>query len=184
MGDRLPELTDTDVDAAWERVERWLGEHAPAGAATLRAGATAGDFDACEAAIGTALPSDLRRSLSRHDGQETDDEGLALGLALAEDHWLLSADELAGDWRGLLEVSEDLGASDDWWRKEWIPFSADGTGTHFCVDTRTGEVIEFDHEGEGTVVARSLAGWLARWADELEAGVQRVDPDTGDVVLS
>jgi cell wall assembly regulator SMI1 len=180
--ERVPERRpEPDVEGAeavaqaWERVERWLAEHHPRGTSVLAAGASDEALAAAEERIGRAFPPALRASLRRHAGQPED------APEIVEGHTLLGPEEIATDWATLVEIKADVGTGDDWWRPAWIPFSSDGMGQAFCVDADTGAVVEFVHDGEHDPVARRLEGWLARWAEELEAGEQVLDPGRGGI---
>ena len=178
--DRRPEQDvegDAAVDAAWERIERWFAEHHPLGTGALAPGASEQALRALEDVIGRPVPAPLRRSLARHDGQPED-----VG-AVTEGHELLGADDIAGEWTMLKEISDDLGAMDDWWRPSWLGFTADGSGNGLVLDADTGEVLFRNHEDSASEEARRFEGWLTRWAEELEAGEQVLDAD-GDVELA
>ncbi len=61
-----------------------------------------------------------------------------------------------------------------------MPFTADGSGQSYCVDLDDGSVVAYVHDDTSELVAERFEGWLARWAEELEAGEQVVDSE-GDV---
>ncbi|WP_159961507.1 SMI1/KNR4 family protein [Blastococcus haudaquaticus] len=174
--DRRPEPDvqgDEAVDAAWERIERWLAEHHPRGTGVLAPGASEEALRSVETTIGRPLPAPLRRSLARHDGQA---EGVG---SITEGHELLSAADIADEWTMLREISDDLGPMEDWWRPSWVGFTADGSGNGLCLDAETGEVLFRNHEDSASVEARRFEGWLTRWAEELEAGEQVVGANGG-----
>ena len=178
--DRRPEQDvegDAAVDAAWERIERWFAEHHPLGTGALAHGASEEALRALEEVIGRPVPAPLRRSLARHDGQG---DGVT---AIAEGHELLGADDIAGEWTMMKQISDDLGAQDDWWRPSWVGFTADGSGNGLVLDADTGEVLFRSHEDSASDEARRFEGWLTRWAEELEAGEQVLTAD-GDVELA
>ena len=178
--DRRPEPDvegDAAVDAAWERIERWLAENHPRGTGVLAPGATEEALHALEETIGRPVPPPLRRSLERHDGQG---EGI---ITLTEGHELLGAACIADEWTMLREVSERNEPDDEWWRPSWVPLTSDGSGNGLCLDADTGEVLFRDHVEGRSFETRRFEGWLTRWAEELEAGEQVLDPD-GDIVLA
>ncbi len=163
------------VDAAWERVERWLDANHPRGAGLLLPGASYAAIAALEERIGRELPEPLRASLRRHDGQGPDDYD-----AIVEGHQLLGAEQIAGEWEMLASIRADGIGDDDWWRPAWVPFTNDGSGQSYCVDLDDGSVVAYVHDDTSERVAERFEGWLARWAEELEAGEQVVDSE-GDV---
>jgi cell wall assembly regulator SMI1 len=182
--DRRPEpdvAGDAAVDAAWERIERWFTEHHPLGAAVLAPGASEASLRALEETIGRPLPSPLRRSLTRHDGQG---QGIT---TVTEGHELLAAEYIADEWTLSREISEknepDDEPDDKWWRPSWIEFTSDGSGNGLCLDADTGEVLVRDKVEGGSVETRRFEGWLTRWAEELEAGEQVID-SRGDIELA
>jgi cell wall assembly regulator SMI1 len=176
-----PNVTGPEaVDAAWARVERWLEEHHPCGADVLRAGAGEEAIAAVETAEDVRFPDALRRSLARHEGQAQIAGGLAEGFRLLDLQGIASDREAM---RALVEDDDDL--DEDWWSEAWVPFASDGAGQLLCVDiAHEGRVLLFEHDDwPRPVEAADLAGWLTRWADELEAGEQVLDDD-GDVVMA
>ncbi|GAA1386067.1 hypothetical protein GCM10009639_09430 [Kitasatospora putterlickiae] len=66
------------VEESWDRIESWLARHAPVTHGLLRPPALPADIAAAELRLGVAFPSDLRRSLLRHDGVELQDGTLRL----------------------------------------------------------------------------------------------------------
>ncbi|MER5863238.1 SMI1/KNR4 family protein [Kitasatospora sp. NPDC002040] len=66
------------VDESWDRIERWLAQHAPVTHGLLRPPAVPADVAAAELRLGVAFPPDLRESLLRHDGVELQDGTLEL----------------------------------------------------------------------------------------------------------
>jgi cell wall assembly regulator SMI1 len=168
---------DAAVDAAWEGIEHWFVEHHPRGVEVLAPGASDEALRALEETIGRPVPAPLRRSLARHDGQA---EGVG---SITEGHELLGAADMADEWTMMKEISDDLGEQDDWWRPSWLGFTADGMGNGLCLDAETGEVLFRDHQDSASPEARRFEGWLTRWAEELEAGEQVLDPQ-GDVELA
>jgi cell wall assembly regulator SMI1 len=157
---------------AWERVERWLEAHHPAGSGALRPGAGEATLERLERVLEQRLPDALRRSLQRHDGQPREVRQLADG------QWLLDCEQIAEEWSTRRDVGEAEGWDDWYWRRAWISFASDGAGDSMCVDAESGRVILFQSETpERDIQAPTLEGWLTRWADELEAGEQAFDTD-------
>jgi cell wall assembly regulator SMI1 len=56
------------VREAWQRIERWLAEHASATLASLNPPADPAQVAAAEAELGVSFPADLVASFARHDG--------------------------------------------------------------------------------------------------------------------
>lgn len=180
----------------WARIESWLATHAPELLAGLLPGLTEAALARFEAALGVQLPNDLRYSLSYHAGQRPESYGV-LGV------WtLLAADESLARWRMLNEVcgsSDVVPPSPDqvlgpvqlvWWTASWIPIAGDGAGSLLCADLApadsgaVGQIVLFLHdEPWREVVAPSFHVFLARFADDLDAGRYRVERAHGDAWL-
>jgi cell wall assembly regulator SMI1 len=110
---------------------------------------------------------------------------------------LLPLSELVSDWKmwkELLEGGEfegekargSPGVRGDWWNVGWVPFASDCGGDYYCIDLaparggKKGQVIAMAHDsGARKLLAPSLREWLARFADQLEAGKYRYDEDEG-----
>ncbi len=187
------------IEAAWERIERWLGEHLPGALENLRGPATADALAGLESTLPLALPEGLRASLARHDG-ETDN-----GPPNATDHWLLPADEIASHWTLQQQLAAQEGGADDtpaFWKSQiedgiitvdgpvkplvgsarWIPISSLNGDVIRYLDFdpapggTPGQVIEIDAECcSHRVLAESFAAFFERYADDLEAGRYRVE---------
>ncbi len=140
-----------------------------------------------EAELGHALPAAFRQSLRRHDGQPFAAAGLVDGTPL------LSLEDALDEWRSWCELEEG-GERDDapgsadapvdarWWQAGRLPF-AGADGNYLCLDLapaaggRVGQVIATWHDAPARpVVAEDFAGWLTALADDLDAGLLRVDP--------
>jgi cell wall assembly regulator SMI1 len=164
--------TTARVDKAWQRIEKWLAAHAPAGARALRPPASAARIDELQRRMSVAFPPDLVASLRRHDGVS--------GAAAFTLPPFFAPSPLAGilrDWQVNCEVlaDEDMDWTDAWWDKAFVPFAAAGDGGSLVVDQRPGghgRVGEFYAE-DGTSFERwpaSVAELLERTATSLETG--------------
>lgn len=168
------------IEQAWERVTRWLASHAPASHATLRPPAASSEIDACERALGMALPADHKRLLLVTNGAAEFDESNTYqrGAAfLPGDHLLLSAKEVGQHTTSLREIADGLGEDmiDCWWHPEWVLFGRHVAADGLAIDQRPGpeqgRVGEFMHEGGTSFdMAPSLRDFIARMADCLETG--------------
>jgi cell wall assembly regulator SMI1 len=178
------------VRESWDRIIQWHRTHvtddgdpvlfAPPPAASEEGIARA------EHALGHRLPDDLRASYRMHDGSGR------YGI-FPWGYRFLSVAELAGEWHRNQSLLSGL----DWdarpagpirpvyWSAGWVPVGSNDSGDYDCVDLDPGpggtlaQVIQFNHEvGPTRVAAASFGSWLARYADLLEAGVYRYDPDS------
>lgn len=175
------------VADAWTRIEAWLAEHARFVLETLSPGAGQEAIRETEATLAIGpLPDDFVQSWQIHDGQTWRNRPplvagahgsySLLPLRRVVEHWeawteLLSSGAFAGvrgTPRGPVRAK--------WWNRRWIPIGVNGVGDLICLDLdppkkgTVGQVIEVLHEeGDRTVLAASLGGWLDRFATDLEA---------------
>ncbi|MFD5091797.1 SMI1/KNR4 family protein [Amycolatopsis thailandensis] len=146
--DPVPEATTRRVNAAWDRVERWLKAKAPTTAATLRPPATIARITEAQQRSGVAFPAELVASLLRHDGVS----GIGDSFALPPFHHLASAETLEGQAKVMCEVLNSSGSDDSvgyWWHGRFVPIAVNGGGDGLFLDQRTatGRLGEWDHEG-------------------------------------
>jgi cell wall assembly regulator SMI1 len=187
------------IAESWRRIENWLRAHDPGTLATLRPGATPEALAATEAALGVALPDDLRASILLHDGQERSTTTQALP-ALIEGVEFLSLDEMRVQWAIWQELLADgefdrvtsdasAGVRPDWWNARWIPLTYDGSGNHYCADLdpapggTAGQIITMWHdEATRALIVPSFGAWLAAFAADLDAGHYAYDDECGHLV--
>lgn len=197
----------TNIDQLWSRIEAALSRQAPEVLATLGKPAKLDAIAKLEAEFGLPLPDALKSSWARHDGQNVDDESLALFvdfpffsikavraerkemLALAKSMGnLKDSDDLVA-WAALVEdgvgsIEGPVKARD--FHPKWLPICSVNGDVFRYLDFdpapggEVGQVIEVDPEGVSwRVVARSFAAFLERFADALDAGKMDWDePDT------
>jgi cell wall assembly regulator SMI1 len=166
-------LAAARVHAAWDRIEGWLGVHAPASLATLNPPADADRIAAAEAAMSVRFPPDLVASLRRHDGVRTGDPRIA--FRLPPGYVPLSLAEARQDRGARCQLAELRGRGRDGasWQATYVPFARDATGGCLLVDTRAaGRVGMGDREGGVSFVGQppTLADLLDRTAAALTTG--------------
>lgn len=163
------------LDRAWQSIEQWYAEHDAD--ELLNPAATEGDLAELQQSLGVDLPTELRRSLQRHDGSR---EG---GWPVGE---LLSCERIIAEtmnWRELLDAGGFAGFEPDetdpalepvWWHHGWVWFDTDGGGNGAAVDLSpaaggsVGQVIDVDHErGPSGPTAGNLVEHLEQVADGL-----------------
>jgi cell wall assembly regulator SMI1 len=171
-------MSSSGVVESWERIEAWLGEHAPRTLATLNGPAGPAAIAEAERAVGVEFPADLKASLARHDGAGED--GTTLGrLELAGGYGLMSLDQIVGNWRSLTEILESLGEElepGDWWHPRWIPVADFCSGDHLIIDARPGRKhgqvgVFYSHDVPHLGQWKSFAALLGHTADLLEGQV-------------
>jgi cell wall assembly regulator SMI1 len=64
-----------------------------------------------------------------------------------------------------------------WWRRGWIPFLANGGGSHLCVDVaaedggHVGQLVAFWNRGEDRPIEYpSIEAWLVNLVESMESG--------------
>lgn len=170
-------MSGRGVVESWERIEAWLGEHAPQTLATLNGPADPATVAEAERAVGVSFPADLKASLARHDGAGED--GGTLGrLELVGGYGLMSLGQIVDSWRSLTEILQSQGqeSAGDWWHPRWIPVADFCSGDHLIIDARPGRKhgqagVFYSHEIAQLGEWKSFAALLARTADLLEGQV-------------
>lgn len=156
--------TVTRVDAAWTRIETWLGNYAPAALVSLRPAAGPTQIDDLQRQMAVAFPADLVASLRRHDGVALG--GFTLPPAYAPE----PAAQIAADW------AVNCGALVD---GALVPFATGAGGARLLAGP--GRVGEFS-VGRGISFDNwpaSVAELLERTAGSMETG----SPDAASVDL-
>ncbi len=178
--DRLPNPPERSMSELLEAMDAWFGTHRPDYATRLAAGASDGELDALAAALGVTLAPDLRALFAWHNGEKDTYEDSfhyvfrLISLAeCQENHAVLAELADAGEFE-----------LDDWWHPGWIPFLDNGAGDMFCVDLDgafggvPGQVLQFWHDSEErTILAPSLASWIAAFLGGLEADMWATTDD-------
>ncbi|MFI6038578.1 SMI1/KNR4 family protein [Streptomyces sp. NPDC051315] len=149
------------VTEAWQRVETWLSEHAPASHATLRPGASEERLSAVLSAMAGPVPAALQALWRLRDGV-VDDAGREAFLL---GNWALLPTE------GAIEVYRFRRQDgDEYWQPHWTPFaswSAHDKRYGLFLDAESGEVWLW---ADGTRAPKyaSLTDYLEEMADALE----------------
>ncbi len=167
----------------WQRIEKWLEEHAPTVRQRLPQGATDHEFAVAEDELGFSLPDDFKASYSIHNGSG-DAPLMAAGPLFSVDQML---DEWA-DWYAMygsfdataaqLQVRYDVPdqIKPTVWNNRWLPFCGMFGSSH-CLDLDPtesgthGQIISYSlNVGPITLIATSLGDYLEAFAEQLEAG--------------
>ncbi|MFG7942609.1 SMI1/KNR4 family protein [Streptomyces cacaoi] len=179
------ELRARQVTVAWQRIEAWLRDHAPASHSSLKPGAPEEEIVALERVLGVPVPVELKALWRLCAGAEKGRAGAAfllgdwvpMGLdSVAEVHRSQMSLQLRHEQETRAQQRErrDRGADGGFvhWNPAWIPFCSLGVedfGYGLYVDGRTGAVCEWTefadhHEPEYA----SLTVYLEEMADALE----------------
>lgn len=167
------------IDALWGEITTWLGRHAPADAARIRPPATDSQIDAVAAAVGRALPQDLRQWWRQADGAGADliPWGLApMSCAEALDDRAMRLEVASEVSSGLdrIDVADDERVFD--FHPLFLPIAEDHRGDCLCVDLRDGPqhgcIGLWDHEGgwDGTFYWLGVTEMVTAMRDAMIAG--------------
>ncbi|MFE2539176.1 SMI1/KNR4 family protein [Actinacidiphila glaucinigra] len=165
------------AEQAWDRIDSWLGAHAPATYAMLNPPAPEEEIAAVQRRMGVTFPPDLVATLRRHDGAHED------FLLPTHDRLLgtRGCEERSGFLRGMLaEVLDADDEEDDdgaYWHHHFVQFASyDITADGLTVDCRPGTSFGavgrfFDESGTDFGHAPSLGAHLGDVANSLERGL-------------
>lgn len=174
----------------WQKIETWAGTHTPGLLNTLNPGASAVELPDLQRFTGVVFPEDFTDFLSVHNGQQP------TPLCLFNDHRLLSIDEMISSWQIcnsiLTQINEhcmsaygkparstpDAGIKNDWWNMAWLPFTADASRNHYCIDMdpapdgTKGQIIHVSHNTpQRKLVSPSFREWISTYTNDLQQGV-------------
>jgi cell wall assembly regulator SMI1 len=163
-----------NISTVWDRLEAFLAANAPNVHRSLREPVAEHEVRALERELSHSLPSDVRASLARHNGQAEP----YTREVLFDNEYLLSATDILRTWRLRNEVQDDCGGPrEGFWVPRMIPLTeSDGDG--YCIDVTTGAVWYFLHDQGLTVVpvAPSWVALLSRVASAFERGAYATQP--------
>jgi cell wall assembly regulator SMI1 len=150
------------------RLDAWLARHRPDYYATLLPGLTDAEWVDFELAIGVRLPESFRVLYQWRNGSPDGSERFRGNWEWMSAESVLSS-KLLHD--GMIGFDFEEG----WWEREWVPFMANGGGSHLCVDAggvpdgKPGQLREFwKADPDRPVVAVRLDVWLNDFVVSLE----------------
>jgi cell wall assembly regulator SMI1 len=160
------------VEALIGRMDRWLAANRPEYYALLQPGAMDVDLDSFEAQFLLKLPDAFRQLYRWRNGQDSvSSASLQMNRTFCTlDHVASSKDMLDG------MIGYDF---DDprYWRRGWVPFLHNGTGSYLCLDLvaedggQPGHLIGFWKRDEDRPVEfPSMETWLANLVASMEDG--------------
>jgi cell wall assembly regulator SMI1 len=187
-GQTTPDGRAARIQAALERISRWMNAHgAPLLVENLAPGAAAEQLAQAEAEFEVAVPGDLRALWSLHNGQREEGNGfieaynlLSLQWAVAQQETVLMCIEFAREspdkWHMTGGTVEELRSD------HWLPFAAQESDS-LVVHGVTGRVFVCAHDDAPRLLAPSLAEWLERYASRVAADDYAVEEGFGDYYL-
>lgn len=169
------------MNKEFDKFKQWLSFNYSDGLLDLNPPATQAQIEELTSILGVDLPEDFIHVLKIHNGQKGD------SAWLFDSQEFLSTDRIIEEfniWKNLLDKelqgkvsTPDDGVKNDWWNINWIPFTSDGCGDHYCLDlspTDTGtkgQVITLWYEsGQREIVSRSFSQWFEEYVVELNTG--------------
>ena len=169
------------MNKEFERFKQWLSLNYSDGLIDLNPPATDYEIEELTKILGVELPSDFLNVLRTHNGQKGESAWLFDSQEFLSTHRII---EEFNTWKNLLNTqfqgkssTPDEGVKNDWWNTNWIPFTSDGCGDHYCLDlspTNTGtkgQIITLWYEsGEREIVAPSFSLWFEEYVEQLYSG--------------
>ena len=169
------------MNKEFERFKQWLSLNYSDGLIDLNPPATDYEIEELTKILGVELPSDFLNVLRTHNGQKGESAWLFDSQEFLSTHRII---EEFNTWKNLLNTqfqgkssTPDEGVKNDWWNTNWIPFTSDGCGDHYCLDlspTNTGtkgQIITLWYESsEREIVAPSFSLWFEEYVEQLYSG--------------
>ena len=169
------------MNKEFERFKQWLSLNYSDGLIDLNPPATDYEIEELIKILGVELPNDFLDVLRIHNGQK------------GESAWLFDSQEFLSTqriieefniWKNLLETKlqgkvsvADDGVKNEWWNINWIPFTSDGCGDHYCLDLSPtssgtkGQIITLWYElDEREIVSQSFSLWFKEYVELLNSG--------------
>lgn len=169
------------MNKEFDKFKQWLADNYSDGLLDLNPPATNCEIEELRSVIGVDLPDDFIDMLKIHNGQKGESAWLFDSQEFLSTHRIIEEYNI---WKNLLETelqgkisNSDNEIKNDWWNINWIPFTSDGCGDHYCFDlspTKTGtkgQVITLWHElANREVVAVSFFAWFEEYVQQLYSG--------------
>ena len=169
------------MNKEFDKFKKWLSLNYSDGLVDLNPPATDAQIEELNSTIGVDLPKDFISVLRIHNGQKGESAWLFdsqefLSTTRIIEEFNIWKNLLADELQGKISTPDD-GVKNDWWNINWIPFTSDGCGDHYCLDlspTDTGtkgQVITLWHElPEREIVACSFSQWFEEYVKQLNSG--------------
>ena len=169
------------MNKEFERFKQWLSLNYSDGLIDLNPPATDYEIEELTKILGVELPNDFLDVLRIHNGQKGESAWLFDSQEFLSTHRII---EEFNTWKNLLDTqlqgkisTPDEGVKNDWWNTNWIPFTSDGCGDHYCLDLSPtdagikGQIITLWYESsEREVVAPSFSLWFEEYVNQLYSG--------------
>ena len=163
------------------KFKQWLEHNYSDGLLDLNPPATNEEIEELKNALGVDLPDDFISVLKINNGQKGDSAWLFDSQEFLSTKRII---EEFNTWKNLLESElqgkisiPDDGVKSDWWNVNWIPFTSDGCGDHYCIDLSPtangtkGQIITLWFElAEREIVAQNFSLWFEEYLEQLYSG--------------
>ncbi len=169
------------MNKEFDRFKQWLSLNYSDGLLDLNPPTTDTQIEELSTALGVDLPDDFINVLKIHNGQKGEaawlfDSQEFLSTQRIIEEFNIWKNLLNSELKGKVSVADD-GVKNDWWNINWIPFTSDGCGDHYCLDlspTTTGtkgQVITLGYDSsERKIVSQSFSQWFEEYIKQLNSG--------------
>ena len=126
------------MNKEFDKFKQWLSLNYSDGLLDLNPPATDAQIEELTIALGVDLPKDFIDVLRIHNGQKGESAWLFDSQEFLSTHRIIEEFNI---WKNLLNSelkgklsTADEGVKNDWYNLNWIPFTTDGCGNHYCFD--------------------------------------------------
>jgi len=169
------------MNEEFDKFKQWLSLNYSDGLLDLNPPATDAQIEELTSTLGLTLPEDFTDVLRIHNGQKGKSAWLFDSQEFLSTHRIIEEFNI---WKNLLNSelkgklsTADEGVKNDWYNLNWIPFTSDGCGNHYCLDLspsptgKKGQVITLWYESsEREIVSGSFTQWFEEYVKELFSG--------------
>jgi len=169
------------MNEEFDKFKQWLSLNYRDGLVDLNPPATDAQIEELTTTLGVDLPKDFIDVLRIHNGQKGESAWLFDSQEFLSTHRIIEEFNI---WKNLLHSelqgklsTADEGVKNDWYNINWIPFTSDGCGNHYCFDLspsptgKKGQIITLWYESsERELVSGSFAQWFEEYVKELFTG--------------
>lgn len=183
-----------EIKQKWNLFESWLSINWDEGLKHLNPPATDNDILKLEKTLNVKLPDDYIACLKIHNGQDEDVGGIFDNSEFLSTHAIIEQHSI---WKKLhksgtfdkFESNPSVGIKNTWWNNNWIPFTHNGGGDHYCIDLdptsegNKGQIITMWHDmSERDLLAPSFSVWFSNYVDDVLKGKYVYSEDLGGLI--
>lgn len=182
----------TTITQNFKKLKEWFQNNYVEALDALNPPATEKQLQELKDVLGFDIPDELKELLRCHNGQKKRTEWFfefqefSPIERIISEYTSLKEMNNAGDFKKLtIETSKEI-QSNTWWHNNWIPFTYDGAGNFYCIDTsptptgKYGQIITFYHDSnDRDVLANSLTEWFNNLVNDYLNGKYFFDEKNG-----